>query len=364
MNPVKPRPSILKIAPYLQGKSELDGIKNPIKLSSNESPLGPSPKAIEAYRQAALTLFRYPDGSQHDLKAAIATRFNLPEENLLCGNGSDEIIQMLIRAYIGEGDEIIISEHAFAMCRVHALAQGADVITAPEPNLVPDVDQILSRITDKTQMITIATPNNPVGRYMTKQELKRLHDNIPDHVLLLVDSAYADYVEVEDYDSGMELAQTQSNVVMTRTFSKLYGLSALRIGWVLADVEIIHILQRIRTPFNTNAPALAAACAAILDTDYENMIRKHNNEWLKKLTKDITDLGIEVIPSVANFILLHFKPSETHTADAACKFLLSKGIIPRPVGASGPDNCLRITIGLSEENKIVMRALTEFMETQ
>lgn len=362
MTQLTARPGILKIAPYKQGVSEVDGIDNPIKLSSNESPLGPSPRAIAAYEKAAAELFRYPDGSQHDLIGAIAKRFGVPESKLICGNGSDELIQMLIRAYVGPEDEIIISEQAFAMCRIHSLAQCATIVTAPEPDMVADVDQILARVTDKTRMIALASPNNPAGRYLSKAELTRLHTALPEHILLLVDSAYADYVEKEDYDSGLTLALTSKNVVMTRTFSKLYGLSALRIGWALCDESIIDILQRIRTPFNTNAPALAAAEQAILDVDYENMIRQHNNDWLAKLSQVFVDLGIDVIPSVANFILMRFPQDDQKNADSAWRFLLSKGIIPRPVGAGGPANCLRITIGLDAENEAVIAALTEFMK--
>ncbi|WP_417625037.1 histidinol-phosphate transaminase [Paremcibacter congregatus] len=356
------RPGILKIAPYKQGASEVDGITSPIKLSSNESPLGPSPRAIAAYEKAAAELFRYPDGSQHDLIAAIAGRFDLPESKLICGNGSDELIQMLIRAYVGPEDEIIISEQAFAMCRVHALAQGATVVTAPEPDLVADVDQILALLTPHTRMVALASPNNPAGRYLTKTELHRLHENLPENILLLVDSAYADYVEAEDYDPGLMLANTTKNVVMTRTFSKLYGLSALRIGWALCHESIIDILQRIRTPFNTNAPALAAAEQAILDVAYETTVRAHNTVWLEKLSATLTDLGIEVIPSVANFILMRFPNDPAKNAESAWRFLLSKGIIPRPVGAGGPANCLRVTIGLDSENEAVIAALSEFMK--
>ncbi len=366
MTDLTPRPGILKIQPYKQGKSEIDNIADPIKLSSNESPLGPSPKAIEAYMNASKNLFRYPDGSQQQLIEAIAERFGVTKSKLICGNGSDELIQMLIRAYVGPGDEIIVSEMAFAMCRVHALAQGAEVINAPEPTLVADVDEILSRVTEKTKMIAIASPNNPAGKYVTRDELKRLHDSIPDNVLLLVDSAYADYVINSDYDCGMELAETTSNVVMTRTFSKLYGLSAVRIGWALCHEDIIGILQRIRTPFNTNAPALAAACEAIKDTDHEEMVRNHNNKWLVKMSTELGNLGLDIIPSVTNFILMRFPDSDypsnsARSAKAAWEHLLADGIIPRPVGAGGPDNCLRITIGLDHENEAVLKSLGAFM---
>ncbi|WP_138379560.1 histidinol-phosphate transaminase [Luteithermobacter gelatinilyticus] len=361
MTKPSPNPGLLKISPYVQGQSQLDGIQNPIKLSSNESPLGPSPAAIKAYMEAANTLYRYPDGSQTALREALAERFDLDADKVICGNGSDELIQMLIRAYVARGDEVILSEYAFAMCRIHALAQGAEVITAPEPELVPNVDQILAKVSDKTRLVAIATPNNPAGRYLPASELQRLHDNLPGDIILLVDSAYADYVEKEDYDPGQTLAETTDNVVMTRTFSKLYGLSALRIGWAYASAEIIGMMQRIRTPFNTNAPAMAAACAAVLDRDHENKVRQANNKWLALMSERLTEMGLEVVPSVANFILMRFPETDSHNAGAAWKFLLSRGIIPRPVGAGGPENCLRITIGLDHENRAVLDALQDFM---
>ncbi len=356
-----PRSGIARIAPYKQGKSSVEGGANPVKLSSNESPLGPSPKALDAYRRAGEQLYRYADGGQTELREAIAKTFDLDAQRIVCGNGSDEVLQMVIRAYTGPEDEVIISQYAFAMCETHALAQGAKIIIAPEPDCRINVDNILERVTGKTRLITLATPNNPCGTFLPHDELTRLHDNLPSDIILLVDAAYADYVEDRDYDSGLALASTADNVVMTRTFSKLYGLASLRVGWGYGPSEIINVLHTIRTPFNVNGPAMAAAAAAVADRPYTAMVRTHNNRWLRIMTEQLSSMGLEVIPSVTNFILIRF-PDEKFSAKKSWEFLLERGIIPRPVNAGGPDNCLRVSIGLDHENEAFLDALRLFMK--
>lgn len=359
---LKPRPGILKIpAAYAQGQSELDGVREPVKLSANESEFGPSPRAVEAYRAESARLHRYPDGSQAALREALGEAYGIDAAQIVCGNGSDELILLLTRAYVGPGDEVLISECGFEMCRIHALAQGAEVVVAPEKDHVVDVDAILARVSDKTRLIPIANPNNPTGTYLPGSELQRLHAGLPDHTLLLIDSAYAEYVTAEDYDSGIALVGSADNVIMTRTFSKIYGLSGLRIGWAYCPGDVIDILQRIRTPFNTNRAALAAALAALQDEDYTARVRAHNAAWITRMSEELNSIGIQVVPSVANFILMIF-PDPGRSADAAAKYLQSQGIIPRPVNAGGPANCLRITIGLDEHNKAVLKALSEFMK--
>lgn len=364
MNAPCPRPAILRVAPYQQGKSDLEGFVQPIKLSSNESHLGPSPKAIEAYRALSDKLFRYPEGGQRELRMAISEAFSLNADKIVCGNGSDELIQLLIRAYVEPGDEVITSEFSFAMCTTHALAQGANVVVAPEqPALRVDVDAILARVTSRTRLVTIATPNNPCGTYLPGPELLRLHAGLPSNVLLLVDGAYGDYVTADDYDHGFGLVDRNDNVVVTRTFSKLYGLAGLRIGWLYGPPTVIDSIQRIRTPFNANAAALAAATAAVRDVDHANKVREHNRLWLDRMSHGLTELGLKVVPSSANFVLVLF-PGKKHDALGAQRYLGSRGIIPRPVGAGGPENALRITIGLEHENLAVLAALREFMATR
>jgi histidinol-phosphate aminotransferase len=360
MSGPRPRPGVLQTAPYVQGASSIEGIEQPIKLSSNESPLGPSPNAIAAYQAAATRLFRYPDGGQQELRTAIAEVFGLEAGRLVFGNGSDEVIQLLIRAYAGPGDDVVLSQYSFSMCRTHALAQGANVITASEPDCRISVDRLLAAVTPATRLVALASPNNPCGTFLPRAELARLHAGLPADVLLLIDAAYADYVVDPDYDCGFDLARTAGNVVVTRTFSKLYGLAALRIGWGYGPPAVIDSLQRIRTPFNTNAAALAAAAAAVRDREYARRVRDHNLRWLERLLKECTKLGLHITPSAANFVLIHFA-APPHDALQAKKFLVARGVIPRALGAGAPDNTLRVTIGLDHENEALLAALAEFL---
>ncbi len=348
------------LTPYAQGKSAAEGYAEPIKLSSNESPLGPSPQAIAAYHDAATRLFRYPDGGQTALREAIADLHGLDASQIICGNGSEELQLLLVRAFVSPGEEVICSEHSFVMGRIHAKSQGATIITAPEPQSRADAESILSRISAKTRMIMLASPNNPVGDYMRRDELAKLVAGAPKDVVIIYDGAYADYVEAADYDDGLRLHRQSPNVVVTRTFSKLYGLAGLRIGWMCADQSVVNAVEPIRTPFNTNAAALAAAEAAVRDVGYAAMVKAHNARWLTKTTEALRGFGYDVLPSVANFYLIRFDATGPYTAEAAADFLLKRGIIPRPVGAGGPAGCLRITVGLDYENEAVIAALGEF----
>lgn len=360
MSKPEPRPGVLQTAPYVPGERLLAGITKPIKLSSNESPLGPSPRAIEAYGAAASEMFRYPDASQLALRAAIADVYGLEPNRIVCGNGSDEVLALLIRSYSGPSDEILLSQYSFGMCWTHAQVQGTSVVVAPENNCRIDVEAILARVTARTRLVVIASPNNPCGTYLPRADLHRLHTGLPRNTLLVVDAAYGDYVVAEDYDCGFELARANSNVVVTHTFSKLYGLAALRVGWGYGPREVIDTLDRVRTPFNLNAPAMAAATAAVLDREYTSKVRDHNIRWLAQLTTACRMLGLEVVPSVANFILIRF-PDGDHSAVRAADYLRAHGIIPRPVNAGGPDGSLRITIGLDSDNEAVIAALRRFM---
>jgi histidinol-phosphate aminotransferase len=359
---LKVKESILEIQPYVQGKSALDGIQDPIKLSSNESSFGPSPDAKEAYAKNVSILNRYPDGGQVDLREAIAEVYSLPAEQIICGNGSEELLQLLIRAYVCEGEEVLLSENGFLMCRIHSLAQGAKVVIAPEKNYLIDVDALLARVTDKTRLVIIANPNNPTGTYIPISEVRRLHESLPDHVLLVLDGAYAEYVMREDYDSGADLVAAHGNVVMTRTFSKIYGLSALRIGWAYCPPSVIDILQRIRTPFNTNSAALAAATAAVRDVQFTAMVCQHNETWLQRFRAEYPAMGIDIVDSVTNFYLLKFPDDGDKNSKDAAEFLQQRGIIPRPVGAEGDGNYLRITVGSDEENHSVLAAMKDYMQ--
>lgn len=360
-NPPLPRPGVLKIQPYTQGASEVPGVADPIKLSSNELSCGPSPAALNAYRDAAATLHRYPDGAQRVLRDAIAAVYDLNPVNIVCGNGSDELIQLVTRAYVGEGDEVLMSANCFLMCRIHALAQGADVVIAPENEDRVNVDALLARVTDKTRLLTLANPNNPTGTYISGADVLRLHQGLPDNVILLLDGAYAEFVTAADYDAGADLVLSNENVVMTRTFSKIYGLSALRIGWAYMPDAMLDAVHRIRTPFNANGPAMATAAAAVRDTAYTEKMRQHNARSLETISHRLSALGLHVVPSVTNFYLIRFPEDCLVSARDANFKLKAAGIIPRPVGGES-DRELRITVGSDEENESVLQTFESFMK--
>jgi histidinol-phosphate aminotransferase len=353
------RPGVLTTPTYVPGDRLIDGVTAPIKLSSNESPHGPGTRAIAAYRALAPELYRYPDGGQTELRAAVAQVHGLDPNRLIFGNGSDELIQMLNRAYVGLGDEVVTSQHSFVMCRSHALAQGATVLTAPEPDYRVSVDELLRLVTQRTKLVTLASPNNPCGTYLPGPELARLHRSLPGHIILLVDAAYSEYATDPDYDNGLTLARTADNVLVTRTFSKLYGLAALRIGWGFSAPAIIEALEHVRSPFNVNAPAQAAAAAAVRDLEHAAYVRNYNARERARVSAACRGLGLQVVRSSANFVLIVFQ-DPGRDAERAHAHLLSRGIIPRPVGGT-PANSLRITIGLESENDAMLLALAEFV---
>jgi len=355
-----PKPGILDIAPYVGGKSKAAEGVRVVKLSSNETPLGPSPKVKAAYIKAAESLHRYPDGNAAKLREAIAEVTQLPAGQIVCGAGSDELIGLLVHAYAGVGDEVLISEHGFLMYKIYAQSNGATVIAAKEKNLRTDVDAMLAAVTDKTKIVFIANPNNPTGSYINSAELARLHAGLPPHVILAIDGAYAEYANVPDYTDGSELVAKHTNVVMLRTFSKIYGLSSLRLGWCYAPAAICDVLNRIRGPFNISTPAIEAGVAAIEDIAYANATRTYNNRELAKLESGLRELGLIVHPSIANFALAEFKPGK-HGATAAAGYLMERGLIVREVAGYGLPNALRITVGLEEDNLAVIKTLQEFL---
>ncbi|AWM85740.1 histidinol-phosphate transaminase [Microvirga sp. 17 mud 1-3] len=356
----EPRPGVLKIEAYVPGKSAAAGVSKIHKLSSNETPLGPSPKAIEAIRSFD-HLELYPDGSATALREAIAAKYGLDAGRIVCGAGSDELLALLTHAYVGPGDEGIFSEHGFLVYRIAILAAGGVPVVAPEKDYRADVDAILARVTPKTRIVFLANPNNPTGTYLPFDEVKRLHAGLPPNVLLVLDAAYAEYVRRNDYEAGLELVATAENVVMTRTFSKIYGLANLRIGWMVAPAHIVDAVNRIRGPFNVNGPALAAAVAAIQDDAHVAKSIEHNETWLAWLTREIEALGLTVTPSVGNFLLIHFPREEGRTAKDADAFLTSRGLILRRIDGYGLPHALRLTIGDEEANRLLVATLREFL---
>jgi histidinol-phosphate aminotransferase len=355
----RPRPGVLAIDPYVPGKSSAPGAARIFKLSANETPLGPSPRAREALRAFADHLQDYPDGAATVLREAIGAKHGLDPARIVCGTGSDEILHLLAAAYIGPGDEGIFTQHGFLVYKIAILAAGGVPVVAEERNLTANVDQILAKAGPRTKMVFLANPNNPTGTYLPFAEIKRLAACLPSHVLLVLDAAYAEYVRQEDYKSGEELVSVSENVVMTRTFSKIYGLAGIRLGWCYAPVAVCDVLNRVRGPFNTNGGAMAAGVAALEDAGHIEKAIAHNETWLAWLTREISALGIRITPSVGNFLLLHFG-SEIE-ARAADRFLSARGLILRAVGAYGLPHCLRLTVGTGEANHLVVEALKDFI---
>ena len=354
----QPRPGIMDIAPYKGGDWQLSGHQRVIRLASNEGALGPSPQAVRAYRDLAGDLHRYPDGAHAALRAAIAAQHGLPAENIVCGAGSDELIGLLVRAYAGPGDEVLHSQYGFLMYAIAAKGAGATPVAAPERDCTADVGAMLDRVTARTRLVFLANPNNPTGSLLPAAAVRRLHAGLPKEVLLVIDSAYAEYVGEADYEDGSALVAAHDNVVMLRTFSKIYGLAALRLGWAFCPPAVADVLNRLRGPFNTNAPAQAAALAALADRAHVAAAKAHNDKWLPWFRERVTAAGFTALPSAGNFVLVRFGGAPA--ADAAATFLNSRGILPRQMGPYGLGDCLRITIGTADEMPIVAEALAAF----
>lgn len=357
----QPKAGVMDIAMYVPGKSKVPSGVTLHKLSSNESPVGPSPKAVEAIAAATSKMEDYPDGSSNELREAIASVHGLNKDNIICGNGSDEILSLLANTYLSAGDEAIFTEHGFLVYKIATLAAGATPVIVEETDCRANVDAILEAVTEKTKLIFLANPNNPTGTYLPSEEVRRLHEGLPSHVVLVVDAAYAEYVRRNDYESGVELVSNKQNVIMTRTFSKIYGLAALRIGWAYGPRHMIDALNRVRGPFNVNAAAIAAGAAAMQDKAHLEQSIAHNDEWLVKVTEGLEAMGLDVTPSVGNFVLVHFPNQAGKTASEADAYLTQRGFVLRAVTGYGFPNSLRMTIGSAEANTGTLNALKAFM---
>ena len=356
-----PRPGVMAIEAYVPGKSAAPGVAKVHKLSSNETPLGPSPAAAAAMRETAGKLELYPDGNSTALRTAIAAKYGLDPERIVCGAGSDELLSFLAYAYVGPGDEGLFSAHGFLVYRIAILAAGGTPVVAPERDLTADVDALLARVTERTKIVYIANPNNPTGTYLPFDEVRRLHAGLPPHVLLVLDGAYAEYVRRNDYSAGLDLVLNADNVVMTRTFSKIHGLASLRIGWMVAPPHVADAVNRIRGPFNLSGAAIAAGAAAIADEAHVAAAVAHNEAWLPRLTEGAESLGLAVTPSVGNFVLVHFPAKAGRTAEEADAFLTARGVIVRRVASYGLPDALRVTVGSAEANEAFLAALGAFV---
>lgn len=362
MSSLKVNTGILDITPYVGGLSASDTDAHPpVKLSSNENALGASPRAMDAYIRASDQLFRYPDGGCAALRQAIAAVYEMEPERIVCGAGSDEIIAFLCAAYAGMGDEVLFSEHGFLMYSISAKRVGATPVTAKETDLTTNVDALLEAVTEKTRIVFVANPNNPTGTYIASSEMKRLRDGLREDILLVIDGAYAEYMSEADYSAGKELVDATENCVMTRTFSKIYGLASLRIGWAYCPASIADILNRVRGPFNVCGAAQAAAIAAVEDIDFTMLSKQHNQQSLATQIPAINALGLKALPSFGNFYLVKFPEEEGKNAQAANAFLMEKGYIPRMVTNYGLPHYLRITVGMEEENEAILQLLQQFV---
>lgn len=356
---VMPRPSIFAVEPYVGGESKIPGVNRIVKLSSNEGAFGPPPGAIEAIRAMAAEAHRYPDGGAKAIREAIGARFGLDPARIVVGNGSDELLALLILAYGGEGTEIVMSAHGFLMYEITGRWAGCQVIKVPEKNLTTDVDGMLAAVGPRTRLVFLANPNNPTGSILPQSEVDRLRAGLRDDILLVLDSAYAEYVTRPDYDAGAKLVDASGNTVMTRTFSKIFGMGGMRLGWAYAPAPVVDVLGRVRGPFNVNAAAMAAGVAALAEKGWIEKSVAHNTEWRGKVTAALTAAGIKVWPSEGNFLLVDFgTAAKAKAADEAMK---QRGLIVRAMGGYGLAQCLRITIGTAEECTMVIEALTAFM---
>lgn len=355
---VKTKSNLDSIAPYKQGQSTIDGVAEPIKLSSNELPYPLSPAAERAYTETTVQLGRYPDGSQADLRAAISEVHGIDPANIFCSNGSEEGIGLVLRVLLSSDDSVVMSQNSFIMAEIYAAASGAEVIKVAEIDHCIDIDGVLSAVRPDTKIVYLCSPNNPTGTYLNIDQIKRLDAELPKDVVLMLDGAYAEFVQMDDYDSGIKtLFNPDGRVIVTRTFSKGYGMAALRIGWVVAPTVVIEAVSRLRTPFNTNAPALAAAAAAMRDQDYLKSVCQMVNDTRDWFTAELRDLGLKVVPSHTNFVLIDFGTggTEANKIDAA---LQASGIIARPV--SGTNNEIRISIGTQSDMETCLKVISKW----
>ena len=358
MDKPAPKAGILDIAPYIGGKSKIEGVAEPIKLSSNENALGCSAHAAEAFAEARAKLFRYPDGLANPLRAAVAAYHDLEPERLVFGNGSDEVFAFLNQVYLEAGDNIVTGEHGFLAYRISALACQAEVKLAAEPDQRIEIDGLLELVDDRTKIVYISNPANPTGTWNTPEEVADLRARLAPHILLVVDEAYAEFVDEPTWASAFPLARSLDNVIVTRTFSKIHGLAGLRVGFGYCPLPVIEAIERIRLPFNVNLPAQYAAVAALADTVHIEASRQQILNWHPRLLQEIRALGFEVRKSIGNFVLIYFK--DRSEAEAANEYLMSQGLIVRHVANYGLPQCLRITIGKDDENRAFLEALGRF----
>ncbi|MBT5240586.1 MAG: histidinol-phosphate transaminase [Rhodospirillaceae bacterium] len=359
--PLVPRPGLDRIQPYQPGQRPIGGGGPGVKLSANESALGPSPKAMAAYADAAGVIERYPDANAVGIRQALADRYGLKVENILMGIGSDELLSALVRTYAGAGDEVLYPTATFPMYRIYALSTGADIVQAPDAGYRADVDALLAAVTERTKVVIVANPNNPTGTYLPADEMARLRDGLRDDILLIIDAAYAEYVTKTDYDAGIALVDGTDNTVMTRTFSKVHGMASLRIGWCYAHADIVSLVGRIRSPFNVSSAGQAAGIAALVDKTHEDTVVAHTAKWHGIATQRLSALGLEITGTEGNFVCVGFPDEDGKRAKDADAFLRKSDIITRGMAGFGLPKHLRVTIGTDEEMEVCIDAIEAFV---
>jgi histidinol-phosphate aminotransferase len=358
MSKPTPRPGIMDIKPYVGGEGRVAGVSRLVRLASNENPLGSSDKAKKAFSEALEDLHRYPDGAAAGLRNALGKEYDMDPARIVCGTGSDELISLLIRSYAGIGDEVIHSQYGFLMYANNARSVGAQPVSAPEIDMRTDIDAVLAAVTPKTKIVFLANPNNPTGSYLTTKEMTRLRDSLPEHVLLVIDAAYTEFVDKKihkDYEDGRNMVDKYDNVVMLRTFSKIHGLAALRVGWSYCPPEVADVLNRVRPAFNVSVPAQAAAVAALADKEFIQKTIDMTNAGRIQVSEGLKNMGIKVYPSVGNFLLADFGDK----ADSTFGALKAQGIFIRPMAGYQLPQCLRITVGTAEDNSLLLDGIRQ-----
>ena len=358
-----PKPNKIVAEKYVAGMSLFKSKLAKIKLSANESALGPSPKSKKEYLKVAKSFARYPDSDGTFLRKTLSDKFKLDKNRIILGSGSDQIFELVCKSFLKKGDEVIVPKYSFIIYRIYSKMNGAKVIYSKENNFTVSVKDIINKVTKKTKIVFLANPNNPTGTYIKKKDLQYLRKKLKNNILLVVDDAYFEYVKQKDYLSALQIFKNYKNVVITRTFSKIYGLAGLRVGWGYACKEIINALNKVKPPFNVSRPALFAASAAIKDSLWLNKEIKHVNKWNKKMFNEFKKMKIETNKSYSNFLLVNFDRVKVNSSKVF-KLLAKTGILVRKMDVYGIKNSLRITIGKNDENRKLISKIKKILNVQ
>tara|TARA_B100000686_G_C16704805_1_gene925623 strand:- start:437 stop:1516 length:1080 start_codon:yes stop_codon:yes gene_type:complete len=351
-----PKPIKFEVERYEGGLSQLKKIANPIKLSANESALGPSPRAIQAFENNKDKIFKYPESDSSTLREVLSEKFNIDSKRIICGSGSDQIFDLTCNLFLEPGDEVIVTEYGFIMHRIYASLHKAKVIIAKEKNFRASVNEILEKVSNKTKIVFIANPNNPTGTYLSKNEMLDLRKKLKSNILLVVDDAYFEFLNSDDYSSGLDLFKDSSNVLITRTFSKIYGLAGLRLGWGYSSKEIIDAMYQIKPPFNVNRAALSAGVEAVKDNEWTKRAIEHNTLWAKKIFSVLKESNIKTNVPTGNFFLMSFDETKINS-DEIFEKLASNKLILRKMTQYKILNALRLTIGNKDENELFIKTV-------